>query len=265
MRLSPEKKALTGLLSNIAYGLFHGTLGIMGRDWWFLTLAAYYITLSVMRFAVLQCSKSSLPEPFLRRFIGGLFLFLSLTLVGSACLSFLFGKGTKHHEIVMITIALYAFTKLVTAIIALARSRREGSLIPLLLRNISFADALVSIFSLQRSMLVTFEGMQQQNIQLMNALTGTTVYVSVFLLGLNLIGGKKIIMAKSKLVKANEKIAETVVDGYKKIETGVVDGYKKIETGVVSGFQKIEDKFVGQFLTKDGETVEEAKERLKQK
>ena len=28
-------------------------------------------------------------------------------------------------------------------------------------------------------------------------------------------------MAKSKLVKANEKIAETVVDGYKKIEDGV--------------------------------------------
>ena len=36
-------------------------------------------------------------------------------------------------------------------------------------------------------------------------------------------------MAKSKLVKANQKIAEAVTDGYKKIEQGVVDGYKKIE------------------------------------
>ncbi len=71
-------------------------------------------------------------------------------------------------------------------------------------------------------------------------------------------------MAKSKLVKANEKIAEGVVTGYKKIETGVVDGYKKIETGVVGGYQKIEDKFVDQFLTKDGETVEDAKKRLKE-
>ncbi len=60
-------------------------------------------------------------------------------------------------------------------------------------------------------------------------------------------------MAKSKLVKANEKIAEGVVTGYKKIEDGVVDGYKKIE-----------DKFVDQFLTKDGETVEDAKKRLKE-
>ena len=34
-------------------------------------------------------------------------------------------------------------------------------------------------------------------------------------------------MAKSKLVKANEKIAEKVVNGYKKIEETVDGGYKK--------------------------------------
>ena len=31
----------------------------------------------------------------------------------------------------------------------------------------------------------------------------------------------------------------------------------------VSGYTKIEDKFVDAYLTKDGETVEEAKARLK--
>ena len=69
-------------------------------------------------------------------------------------------------------------------------------------------------------------------------------------------------MAKSKLVKVNEKIAENVVGGYKKIEEGVVGGYKKIEDGAVGGFNKIADKFVDNFLTKEGESVEDAKERL---
>lgn len=69
-------------------------------------------------------------------------------------------------------------------------------------------------------------------------------------------------MAKSKLVEANEKIAEGVVGGYKKIEEGVVGGYKKIEEGAVSGFNKMADKFVDNFLTKEGESVEEAKARL---
>ena len=43
-------------------------------------------------------------------------------------------------------------------------------------------------------------------------------------------------------------------------------GYKngiEIEKGVVNGYTKSEDKFIDAYLTKDGETVEEAKERLK--
>ncbi|MCD8375723.1 MAG: hypothetical protein LUD69_02135 [Oscillospiraceae bacterium] len=71
-------------------------------------------------------------------------------------------------------------------------------------------------------------------------------------------------MAKSKLVKGSEKIAEVVVGGYKKIEEGVVGGYQKIEDGAVGGFNTIADKFVVQFLTKEGETVEEARVRLEQ-
>ena len=69
-------------------------------------------------------------------------------------------------------------------------------------------------------------------------------------------------MAKTKLVEVEKKIEESVVSGYKKIEDGVVNSYKKIENGVVEGFQKMTDKFVDNYLTKDGETVEEAKERL---
>ena len=68
-------------------------------------------------------------------------------------------------------------------------------------------------------------------------------------------------MAKSKLVQANEKIAEGVVSGYKKMEQGIVDGYKKMEKGVVGGFTKMTDKFVEEFLTKDGESVVVAKKR----
>lgn len=69
-------------------------------------------------------------------------------------------------------------------------------------------------------------------------------------------------MAKSKLVHANEKVAESVVAGYKKIEEGVVSGYKKIEESTVGGFNKIADRFVDNYLTKEGETVAEAKKRL---
>lgn len=58
-------------------------------------------------------------------------------------------------------------------------------------------------------------------------------------------------MAKSKLVKVSKKIGE-----------GIVGSYKKIENGAVGGFNKIADKFVDNYLTKEGESVEEARERL---
>lgn len=59
-------------------------------------------------------------------------------------------------------------------------------------------------------------------------------------------------MAKSKLVKINEKIADNITGGFKKIEETVVGSYKKIE-----------DAFVDRYLTHDGETIEEAKKRIK--
>lgn len=66
----------------------------------------------------------------------------------------------------------------------------------------------------------------------------------------------------SKIADTNEKIAQKVVEGYKKIENGVVEGYKKIETGVVDGFNKVSDKCVEVLFAKEGESVEDAKNRL---
>lgn len=82
-------------------------------------------------------------------------------------------------------------------------------------------------------------------------------------------------MAKSKIVTAADKISKTVTGGYKKveestihayekIEKGAVDTYKKIEQGAVRSFTKLSDGFVDQFLTKEGESVEDARKRIAQ-
>ena len=48
-----------------------------------------------------------------------------------------------------------------------------------------------------------------------------------------------------------------------KISGSVTEGYQKIEDGVVDGFNKVSDKFVEKLFAKEGETVEEAKKRLR--
>ena len=43
----------------------------------------------------------------------------------------------------------------------------------------------------------------------------------------------------------------------------LTDRQKRIMIAVVEGYTKIEDKFVEKYLLHDGETLDEAKERLK--
>ncbi len=98
--------------------------------------------------------------------------------------------------IVMIAMAAYAFTKITLATIKLIKARRSTSATLITLRNISFADAFVSIFALQRSMLVSFEGMNEVEIVLMNATLGSAVCAIVLLLGINLLQNQKILFDK---------------------------------------------------------------------
>lgn len=257
---TPKQTAWISLCVNVAYALYNGALGLWSGSWWWICLCAYYLVLSGLRFYAVRFKEKS---PL--RATGVLFVALAVCMVGVVILAVVTDRGVRYHEIVMITLALYAFTKVTLGIINLVKAKKQSSPAPVALRNISLADAFVSIFSLQRSMLVTFEGMAAEQIRLMNALTGGGVCLIILLLGINLIGGKRITMAKSKIVEANKKIADGVTEGYKKIEKGVVEGYKKIEKGVVEGYTKIEDKFVDQYLTREGETVEQAKARLKKK
>ena len=265
--LKIAKNPYTSLAFNFAYAVGNCIIGFLAHSWWFITVGAYYTVLTTTRFSVLQISRKTNSNYdtafFARRTTGILLVVLSFCIVGVNILSALKERGTTFHEILMIAIATYTFTKITIAIIGMAKTKNTASPVIKTLRNISLADACVSIYTMQRSMLVSFPGMETAEIRIFNILTGTAVWIIVLFLGLNLIGGKYTGMAKSKIVKTTEQITEAIAGGYKKIEKGVVEGYKKIEQSVVGGYTKIEDQFVDAYLTKDGETVEEAKERLK--
>jgi len=70
-------------------------------------------------------------------------------------------------------------------------------------------------------------------------------------------------MEASKMEKANESIAEKVTGGFQEMSEGVTSGFQKMCDTVVGGYTKIEDGFVERFLTREGESVAEAKARLR--
>ena len=187
------KFALASLVFNMAFATYHLIMGLVTSSWWLLTLGSYYLVLSIVRFVVLR-SKSG--ERFIAKFTGWMLIVLSIPLAGTVILSVVRDRGHELHMIIMIAMAAYAFTKITLATIKLIKSRRSNSATLITLRNISFADAFVSIFALQRSMLVSFEGMTESEIVIMNATLGSAACVTVFLLGINLIRHKKILFNK---------------------------------------------------------------------
>ena len=72
------------------------------------------------------------------------------------------------------------------------------------------------------------------------------------------------------VVESYKRIENGVVEGYKKIEEDAVEGFKKVDNGridkisntVTNTFEKISDGFVGKYLVREGESVEDAKMRL---
>ena len=183
-----QKLALVSLIFNMVYSAYHMIFGIAAHSWWFFTIGIYYAILSIVRFVVLRHKGK---KHFVIRFTGIMLMVLSISLVGTVILAFVKDRGTEFHLIVMLAIAVYAFTKITLATIKWIKARKSRSVKLITLRNISFADAFVSIFSLQRSMLVSFEGMSEMEIRMMNAATGFAVCLIVFLLGLNLVRQKR--------------------------------------------------------------------------
>ncbi len=187
-----RSKELLKFIINLAFALYNCVLGIASYSWWFIAVGAYYIILSIMRITIIAFSaKNRKNEMFIMRFSGIMIFVLSIVLCGIVYMTINQFGAVKYHEIAMITIALYAFIKLSFAIYEFVKSRKNHRPYIKTLRSIAFTDSVVSIYSLQRSMLVTFEGMTEANIILFNTLSGIGMCLIVICIGLNLIYGKE--------------------------------------------------------------------------
>ena len=181
--------AAAGLPVNILYALYHGVLGVVNQSLWFVTMFAYYVILSSMRFSAVLCGwkcRSSAAEDteyFAARVCGGLLVLLSFILMGVVCISLSQNVAVKHHEIVMITIAAYTFCKITVTVVKAVKQRKNTAPLLAAIRSIGYAEVAASLLTLQRSMLISFGSMDKGKIDLMNGLTGGFVCLFILLLG----------------------------------------------------------------------------------
>lgn len=138
------------VLWNGVYGALQLGLGIYHRSAWFYSLAAYYVTLAIMRLSLVWYTMRHKPG----------------------------------EQITTIAMATYTFAMLTVAIVNVVRYRKYNSPVLSSAKAISLAAACVSMLTLESTMLASFNKgtLSQKTIRIFLALSGGAV--SAFIVGM---------------------------------------------------------------------------------
>ena len=205
-----------GMGLNLIYAVFNGVIGIVNHSAWCGSLSAYYILLCVMRFLSVSYARKVYDGKFLWKKVQkdkgnrhksedslelrawrvyrncGVMLSVSSIALGGAVIMLVSGEGGKSYPGLMIyAVATYTFYKLGMAITNMIKARKANSILLVTLRDISYADALVSILSLQTALFAAFGQNSGTMIPITNALTGAGVCLMIFALGVYMIWKSK--------------------------------------------------------------------------
>ena len=161
-RLRVNVSLYGSLAWNALYGLFQLWLGFYHHTFWFYSLGAYYICLGVMRFFLLRHTRKYAPgekmqsELLKYRACGIVFLVMNLALALIVFFMVYWNRTFEHHMITAIAMAAYTFTAFTVAIVNVVKYRKYNSPVFSASKAISLAAALVSMLTLESTMLTTF-------------------------------------------------------------------------------------------------------------
>ena len=162
VRLRVNVSLFGSLAWNALYGLFQLWLGFYHHTFWFYSLGAYYICLGVMRFFLARHTTRYAPGERMRdeltkyRACGIVFLLMNLALALIVFFMVYWNRTFEHHMITAIALAAYTFTSMAVAIINFVKYRKYNSPVFSAAKAISLAAALVSMLTLESTMLTTF-------------------------------------------------------------------------------------------------------------
>ena len=183
-------KTLTAAFASLAvtaiFALYNGFLGLSHASLWHGSICVYYLVLVVLRSALISARNRSPGKSDPVRFqkkvyaaaAAGLF-FLNLCLVVPVSLMVVRQKPVNLSLIPAIAMAAYTTYKVTMASIHLKRRKRTPNSLIRLLRTISFIDALVSILSLQNTLIMVNMKSESSDMLTLSAITSAAILLAV--------------------------------------------------------------------------------------
>lgn len=196
--------ALGSLAVTALFAFYNGFLGVYHASLWHGTICVYYLVLVILRAIIIEAKKNSerkadTDRTKIKVYISSaaLLLFLNLCLVVPVSLMAVRQKPVNMSLIPSIAMAAYTTYKIVMASVNLKRRKKSSDCLVRLLRTISFIDALVSVLSLQNTLIMVNMKGDGSELLILSAVTSAAVMLSIFALSFcSLITG--ILMLKSK-------------------------------------------------------------------
>lgn len=180
----------------VIWTVFNAVMGVRLRSAWYVTLAAYYLFLSVMRGLLVRHLRGgegtarTRAEASTQRACGVMLIVLTVMLAGMTVLLNSREGGFTYAGNLIYAMAAWTFYTLISCVARFVRVwRSEGA--GLFLSSayaVRLAEALVSLFALEVAMLTTFGTPEQDgfNMVMINC-TGVAILVIVVLTGAGLI------------------------------------------------------------------------------
>ena len=174
-----------GFLMNLLYTGLNLSAGIRYQSAWFVSLAAYYLLLSVMRGMLVRYVRRN---PLVRdqeaelrryRFCGVMLLLMNQALSGIVFYVVKENRGFTYPGFQIYAMALHTFYITIVSGINVIKFRKHGSPILSAAKIISLTAALVSMLSLETAMLAQFGADEPAFRQIMTSVSGSAVCVMV--------------------------------------------------------------------------------------
>lgn len=189
-----EVSLILSLCVNLLYVAVNVVSYFQQRSWWFVCLAVYYVTLSVMRFLLVryvranQIGHNRYGELKRSIWCSVILLTLNFFLSGAVLMIVYQNKGYDYGGIMIYIMAMYTFYQTTHAIVDIIKYRKLQSPVMSTAKVIALAAALVSMLNLETAMFAQFGGEMSKNDQrLMIILTGAGVSIVLVVMSVYMI------------------------------------------------------------------------------
>lgn len=192
-----EVSLYAGLAINLLYGVFKGATGALYGSAWLWSMCIYYFALGGIRFMLMRSVRKrvltdyttavKLHEYRTYRRCGIMMLLMNVTAAGLAIQMIWQNKANEYSRVVVIISAAYTFYSFILALVNMISFRKRDNAILSAAKDLTFCGAVMSMLTLQTSMLYAFDDEGENFRRNFNMITGGFVigivlFISVYMI-----------------------------------------------------------------------------------